>query len=63
MAVTLITRDSEGKIPYGSHHGKNSNTNIQGLIGSDEKVAFGQSGGLVLMLSRVPVRDFFKENF
>lgn len=26
-------------------------------------VAFGRSGGLALMLSRVPVRDFFKENF
>lgn len=63
MAVTLITRDSEGKIPWGSHTGKTQTPNIQGLIGSDEKVAFGQSGGLVLMLSRVPVRDFFKENF
>lgn len=52
-----------GKDTSGQSHRKNSNTNIQGLIGTDEKVAFGQSGGLVLMLSRVPVRDFFKENF
>lgn len=60
MAMTLISRDREGKMPWGGYSGKNSNTNIQGRTGSgsEEKVAFGPSGGLVLMLPKMPVRDF-----
>lgn len=33
------------------------------LIGSDEKVAFGQSVVLLLMLPKMPTGNFFKENF